>query len=238
MQERQGVLISEIAKGLDGGQPVGGGGIRLIQNDSGPCLDHRRPDAVVALLRERFRQSRQGCGIAGPEYCAGGIQALAGFGTKKRQGSQRGIDRAADAIVDPDRFEGRGKRCFQRLARCNILEGAILVPDSDLAASDEQHVAAQGLDDELSLCVSTLRHAGDGCFRVRIAVGGELRHRVFIGTRPCRLWNVHSRRETTRASRALQRDVMQRPRSKEERRRQGPPSHRGHQAPHFLVTVL
>ena len=189
-------------------------------------------------MRERFRQSRQGCDIAGPEYCAGGIQALAGFGTKKRQGPQRGIDRAADAIVDPDRFEGNGKRCFQRLARCNILESAILVPDCDLATSDEQHVAAQGLDDELSLCVSTLRHAGNGCFRVRIAVGGELRHRVFIGTRPCRLWNRPQQERDDKGKKGLAKGCHAETSFKGRTRAARAALASRYQAPHFLVTVL
>ena len=125
-KKRESVLVSEIAQGLDRRQRSAEVESRLIQNDRGACLDHRCLDAVVALLR-RAPSSRAGRAAASRERktAPAASSRLLGSGLRSVRVPSAASTARRTRLLTPDRFEGGGKRCVERLARRDILNAPV-----------------------------------------------------------------------------------------------------------------
>ena len=179
-EKRQGVLVAASLQGFDGGDFFGSGSIRLIEKDSGARIFEGHFHIAFALLCNGLLEGRQGGGIAGAEDGAGGIEAGSGIGAEQGHAAERRFDGAANAVVEPHGLGACGG--FGGLARRSIDGLAGGIADIDLPTGHQQLPIAQGFDQLQGQGMSAAGDGADGGLRVGIAVGGEFRQCVFVGS--------------------------------------------------------
>ena len=106
-QDRKRFLVAARLQHAHGFELFDFGGIRLVENDGGARFAERALDPGIAFLGERRIERRKQHRIARLEHGLRGFQAFFRIGREQRQAAKRGLDRAAQPVVDADLLDDR-----------------------------------------------------------------------------------------------------------------------------------
>ena len=110
-----GVLVAACLERLDRCEPVGGGRLIAVHDDSGDGELQRLGDARIAFLGELRLERGERLRVAGSEHVSGCGETLLGVGVCEGQRAHRAFDGAAQRVVDAHFLErGRHRRSFRR----------------------------------------------------------------------------------------------------------------------------
>ena len=153
------------------------------EHDGRARLVHRFFDARVFFRGERLLKRRQGRRIARLEHRLGGVEAPVRIRRHQRQRADRGIDHAAQPVVEANVIDIVGGGAFGRLAGRGIEQLVVLGLDVDLLLLGAEHQprVPQRLDHGRGQGVAARHHGVDGIGGVAEIVGGKAGQRVFVG---------------------------------------------------------
>ena len=159
-EEPERLLVAALAHHVDGGELVLILGIGTEENDRRARLQQRTLDPRVLLLGDGGVERRQRACLTRLEHRLRGLVSRAGIAGQQRKPAERGVERAAQPIVDADIVEIVRRVARDWLAGGGVGELAGIVLDVDRLAFGAEHQLAvlQGTDDG---------------FRARIAARGD-----------------------------------------------------------------
>ena len=199
------VLIGALADRRNGGELVVFLGVGLKQDHGRARFAQRALDAGIGFLGERRIERRQRGRLARPEHRLRGFEPLARIGRHQGQSAKRGLDRAAQAIVEPHRFQ-IGRRACGRLAGRRVENRAGLVLDENLVAAKREAAIVQRLDHVERKRAATCRDRADRAVGVVETILGETGERRLIGLRILALRACRKRPGEKQAERDYDRD--------------------------------
>ncbi len=227
-QQRQRFLIAARLDGGDGLKFLGVGGVFLEQQDRRARFAECQLRALVGLLLQRAVDRRQHGLVVGLENRLRGLDALDGIGRLQRQAAERGLDVAAQFIVETHGGGAVGNAGDGRAGQgVDVL--AVGLGDIDLLGVGIGHQPAvlQRADDGVGERIGAGGERVNGFFRIGILVVGEFADRVF--ERPRHGWQY--RREDQQDGKWQRAEVSEdlakhwtTPAGAEGRRRTSPPS--------------
>ena len=150
----------------------------------------RALDSRIAFLGDGCLERRQRAFLARLEDGLRGIEAFAGVVGKQRQAADRGVDRAAQAIVEPHRGEIVGGNAARGRAGRRIPQRVGFVLDVDFlgVCVEIKPAVLQCADDLGRARIAACGKIGDRLIGVGIFVGGEAGERIVERLRATSSW--------------------------------------------------
>jgi hypothetical protein len=249
-QQRQRFLVAPRLDGGDGFELLGVGGVFLEQQDRRARFGKGQLGALVGLLLQRAVDHRQHGLVVGLEHRLRGLDSLGGIGRQQGQATQRGLDGAAQAVVEAHGGGAVGN-AGDGLTGRGIDDLAVGLGEIDFLGVGIGHQPAilQRADDGVSERIAAGRDRPHGFFGIGEFVVGEFADRVL--ERPCQ--DRQYRRENQQNGEGERAEISNNvgehwttPAKAEGRRRISPPSlvcldsglNQEPCPPHLLVLVL
>ena len=180
LQKPERVLIAALLDHRDGGELVLVLGVVAGEQDRGARLHQHPLDARVLFLLDGALERRQRALVARFEHRLRRVQPLGRVGRHQRQRAERGVDAAAQPVVDADSVEIGRRIAGDRLSGRGVGQLAVVVLDVDRLALGAEHEMAvlQGADDGFRPRAAARGDGADAVIGVVEIVGGEFRQRV------------------------------------------------------------
>ena len=179
-QQRQRFLIAPRLDGGDGLKLFGVGGVFLEQQDRRARLGKRQLRGLVGLLLEGAVDHRQHGLVMGLEHRLRGLDAPGGIGRQQRQTAERGLDGAAQTVVEPYSHGAVGDAGNRRAGR-GVDALAVGLGDIDFLGVGIGHQPAvlERTDDGVGERIAAGGEHADGFFGIGKFVVCEFADRVF-----------------------------------------------------------
>ncbi len=183
-KEPKGFLVAALTDDGNRLELLGVGGAVRIEQHGGAGFDQSLLHARIGFLGDRLVECRQGRNVARLEHCPRRLQALGGIGRHQGQRADRGLEEAAQPVVEAHRREVCGRGAIDRRAgrRVNQLVGLVSNEDAFLLRAEHEASRLQGADHAGSERVAARDHAADAIGGVAEAVRRKAGNRILVGS--------------------------------------------------------